>query len=51
MPETTSVPAAATLKGDRRFRLFRKIISIPYLLALLGLLMPLMTVSSGLNVP
>jgi hypothetical protein len=47
MPETTSVSAAATLKGDCRYRLFRKIISVPYLLALLGLLMPLMTVSCG----
>lgn len=47
MPESTSVSAAESLKSDRRFKLFRKIISVPYLLALLGLLMPLMTVSCG----
>lgn len=39
--------AAEELKSDKRFKLFRKIISVPYLLALLGLLMPLMTVSCG----
>jgi hypothetical protein len=31
--------------ADRRFRLFQKLVSVPYLLALLGLLMPLANVS------
>ena len=33
------------LKNDRRFKLFRRFVSIPYLLALVGLLMPFMNVS------
>ena len=45
MPEKTSVSATEELKNDTRFKFFRRIISAPYLLALLGLLLPLMNVS------
>jgi len=45
MPEKTSVSATEKLKNDTRFKFFRRIISAPYLLALLGLLLPLMNVS------
>ena len=45
MPEKTSVYATEELKNDTRFKFFRRIISAPYLLALLGLLLPLMNVS------
>ena len=45
MPENTSVSATEELKNDTRFKFFRRIISAPYLLALLGLLLPLMNVS------
>lgn len=37
--------ASEELKADKRFKFFRRIISAPYLLALLALLMPLMNVS------
>ena len=46
MPEQTSPKTASEeLKSDKRFKFFRRIISAPYLLALLALLMPLMNVS------
>ena len=45
MPEKTSVSATEELRNDTRFKFFRRIISAPYLLALLGLLLPLMNVS------
>ena len=45
MPKKTSVSATEELKNDTRFKFFRRIISAPYLLALLGLLLPLMNVS------
>ena len=45
MPEKTSLSATEELKNDTRFKFFRRIISAPYLLALLGLLLPLMNVS------
>lgn len=45
MPENTSASAVEELKNDKRFKFFRRIISAPYLLALLGLLLPLMNVS------
>ena len=45
MPENTSASAVEELKSDTRFKFFRRIISAPYLLALLGLLLPLMNVS------
>ena len=45
MPENTSACAVEELKNDKRFKFFRRIISAPYLLALLGLLLPLMNVS------
>lgn len=45
MPEKTSASATEELKNDTRFKFFRRIISAPYLLALLGLLLPLMNVS------
>ena len=45
MPKKTAVSATEELKGDKRFKFFRRIISAPYLLALLGLLLPLMNVS------
>ena len=45
MPEKTSASAVEELKSDKRFKFFRRFISAPYLLALLGLLLPLMNVS------
>lgn len=45
MPENTSASAVEELKNDKRFKFFRRFISAPYLLALLGLLLPLMNVS------
>lgn len=45
MPENTSASAVEELKSDKRFKFFRRFISAPYLLALLGLLLPLMNVS------
>ena len=45
MPERTTPKAVEEQKNDKRFKLFRRLISVPYLLALLGLLMPLMHVS------
>lgn len=45
MSEKTSASAVEELKSDKRFMFFRRIISAPYLLALLGLLLPLMNVS------
>ena len=45
MPENTSASAVEELKSDKRFKFFRRLISAPYLLALLGLLLPLMNVS------
>lgn len=45
MPENTSASAVEELKSDIRFKFFRRFISAPYLLALLGLLLPLMNVS------
>lgn len=45
MPEKTSLSATEELKNDTQFKFFRRIISAPYLLALLGLLLPLMNVS------
>ncbi len=45
MPEKISLSATEELKNDTRFKFFRRIISAPYLLALLGLLLPLMNVS------
>lgn len=46
MPEQTSPKSASEeVKSDSRFRFFRRIISAPYLLALIALLLPLMNVS------
>lgn len=46
MSENVNVQnASKELIADRRFKFFRRFISVPYLLALLGLLMPLMNVS------
>lgn len=46
MTEKTPVQtAAAELKNDSRFKFFRRIISAPYLLALVVLFLPLMNVS------
>lgn len=43
--QVAAVSASEDLKKDKRFRFFRKLITLPYLLALLGLFLPLMTVS------
>ena len=46
MPEQTSTQSASEeQKNDVRFKFFRRIISAPYLLALVALFLPLMNVS------
>jgi len=45
LEQTSPKNASEEVKNDKRFKFFRRIISAPYLLALLGLLMPLMNVS------
>ena len=43
--DTAAKTAAAELKGDTRFKFFRRFISAPYLLAIIALCLPLMNVS------